>query len=135
MDVDVGVGVSMVLDVDPSTSTQPTSSTGDGPSAAPSISAQSPPTMNFSPSGTLSSIAQLTPFMSACPSDDVASSTRKRYKVAPSPPPRPLHTCPLLRGVISSLLQPLLSVLIHPHPHFSRLCPIDHYTSAPLYEV
>ena len=74
------------MNVDPSTSTQLTPSTGDGPSVAPSTSAQPPPPTSVGPFGTPSSIAQPTPSTSACPFNDVASSTRKRHRVAPSPP-------------------------------------------------
>ena len=77
------------MNLDPSSSTQLTPSTGDGPSAAPSTSTQPPPPTSVSSFGTPSSIAQPTPSTSTCPSDDVASSTRKRHRVAPSPPTSP----------------------------------------------
>jgi hypothetical protein len=111
---------SRCMNVDPSTSTQPTPSTGDGPSAAPSTNAQPPPPMSVnpsgtpssiaqpppptsvSPSGTPSSIAQPTPSTSACPSDDVASSTRKRHNVAPSPPTTITHLPPSTRCHLES---------------------------------
>ncbi|GMY20290.1 hypothetical protein FCV25MIE_15529, partial [Fagus crenata] len=90
------------MNVDPSTSTQPTLSTGDGPSTAPSTNAQPPSPMSVNPFGTPSSIAQLTPSMSAYPSDDVAFSTRKRHNVAPSTPTTITHLPPSTRFHLES---------------------------------
>ncbi|GMY18649.1 GEM-like protein 4 [Fagus crenata] len=70
----------------PSIIAQPPPPTSVNPSSTPSSIAQPPPPTSVDPSGTPYSIAQLTPSTNAHPSNDVTSSTRKRYKVAPSSP-------------------------------------------------